>query len=152
MKIKLKSGQLTVRPLKNVKYTGELMKKLSFRYQDDVAMFGHYPLLKFYDFVKNIPYKTDPKKQEFLQRPYYTITGRGTGGDCDDKCIVMGAYLALNDIPFRFVACGRNKEGRLHHVVIEAKIDGKWVHIDPTYSFNTFGEKLHNYQKMLVIG
>jgi hypothetical protein len=152
-----KSGTLTTRPLKNVKYTGKLMRELSVRYANDVSMFAHLSIIEFYDMVKNIPYKEDPKKVEFLQRPYYTLNQRGKGGDCDDKCIVMGAYLALAGIPFRFVAYGKKADGRLHHVIVEALItndnntQGKWVHLDPTYSYNTIGVPLHQYQKRLVI-
>jgi len=147
----LKTGTLTVRPLKNVKYTGKLMRELSVRYQTDVAMYGHLSFIEFYNLIKNIPYKEDPKKQEFLQRPYYTLTGRGKGGDCDDKCICIGAYCAMAEIPFRFVACGALDNGRLHHVIVEVLIDNQWVHVDPTYAFNTIGKQLHNYKRRMVI-
>lgn len=149
-------GALTVRPLKNVKYTGKLMRELSIRYQGDVAEFGHLSLLQFYDKIKNIPYKQDPKKQEFLQRPYYTLNQRGKGGDCDDKCICLGAYCALAKIPFRFVALGKTPKGRLHHVIIEVLIGNhrgelRWIHLDCTYSFNVAGKQMYHYPRSMVI-
>lgn len=155
---KLKHGTITTRPLKNVKYTGKLMEELSIRYQDDVAEHCHLSLMQFYDLVKNIPYKEDPKKIEFLQRPYYTLNQRGQGGDCDDKCICLGSYLTIAEIPFRFVAVGKDggPKGRLHHVVVEALLDDPtgrkiWFHLDATYNFNTIGQQLRNYAKRLVI-
>lgn len=153
---KSKTGTLTIRKLKNVKYTGKLMRELSVRYQNDVAEYGHLSLIQFYDLIKNIPYKPDPKKMEFLQRPYYTLKERGKGGDCDDKAICIGAYCALAKLPFRFVALGRKAGGRLHHVIIEVMIDNhlderRWVHLDATYSFNTIGKPMYDYPKQLII-
>lgn len=136
--------------LKNVKYTGSLMKRLSMRYRSDVDPYMSMSLMQFYDLVKNIPYRPDPPGNEYLQRPYYTLTQTGGGGDCDDKSIVLGAYLANARIPFRFVAVGAQE--RLHHVITEAFVDGKWLHLDPTYSYNTFGQPLYRYKKRLLIG
>lgn len=147
----LKGGSLTIRPLKNVKYTGGLMTELSVRYQNDVSEYGHFSIIQFFDFVKNIPYKPDPKKQEFLQRPYYTLKQRGKGGDCDDKAICLGAYCVLASIPFRFVALGRKRDGRLHHVVIEILLGDLWVHLDATYSFNTIGKPMYDYPRHMII-
>jgi transglutaminase-like putative cysteine protease len=155
----LKMGTLTTRPLKNVKYTGQLMRELAIKYQNDVSMYAHLSFMEFYDKIKNIPYKEDPKKQEFLQRPYYTLMQRGKGGDCDDKSICIGAYCAIAKIPFRFVAVGKKSNGRLHHVITEVLIDNsrnnksewRWVHIDPTYAFNVIGQQLYIYKKRLVI-
>ena len=154
--LNLKGGSLTIRPLKNVKYTGQLMRTLSVKYQNDAAMYGHLSLIQYYDLIKNIPYKPDPAKKEFIQRPYYTLNQRGQGGDCDDKAICIGAYCALASIPFRFVACGKKTGGRLHHVITEVLLDdGKgskqWLHVDATYSFNTIGKQLAPYPKRLVI-
>lgn len=152
----LKTGTLTVRPLKNVKYTGQRMRELAVLYQNDVAMHGHLSFMQFYDLIKNLPYKNDPKKQEFLQRPYYTLTQRGQGGDCDDKCICIGAYCAIAKFPFRFVACGKMENGRLHHVITEVLMDNdkgvkSWIHVDATYAYNTIGKQIHRYPKHLVI-
>lgn len=152
----LKNGTITVRPLKNVKYTGDLMRTLSVKYCNDVAPLCHLSLIQFFDRIKKIPYKEDPKKQEFLQRPYYTLTQRGKGGDCDDKAICMGAYLAIAKIPFRFVACGKEEGGRLHHVITEALLENNngshtWVHLDATYSYNVIGKPMYPYPRRLVI-
>lgn len=152
----LNGGTVTVRVLKNVKNTGALMRELSAKYHNDVAPFCHLSFVQYYDFIKNIPYTADPKKIEFLQRPYYTLYQRGNGGDCDDKCICIGAYCSIAKIPFRFVALGKTKDGRLHHVITEVLMDApgqakQWVHIDPTYSFNTIGKQTHFYPKRLVI-
>ena len=137
--------------LKNVRYTGRLMKRLSLRYRNDVAPFLHLSLAQFYNYVKKIPYTPDPKGNEYLQRPYHTLARNGGGGDCDDKSILLGAYLANYRIPFRFVAVGKSKTRPFHHVITEAYINKQWVHLDPTYTYNTFAEPLYNYQKRLVI-
>lgn len=146
-----KSATLTTTPLKNVRYTGALMMKLAIRYQNDIAMHAHLSFSQFFDLIKNIPYKTDPKEMEFLQRPYYTLNQRGKGGDCDDKAICIGAYCAAAKIPFRFVALGRSANGRLHHVVVEVKINNKWFHIDATYSYCVLGSPMYSYARRMVI-
>lgn len=136
-------------PLKNVKYTGRLMKRLAVRYVNDVAPYAHMSVNQFFDKLKRIPWRSDGKGREKLQRPYHTLAQNGIGGDCDDKNIALGAFLHLHGIPFRFVALATN--GRYHHVATEAHIDGKYIHLDPTYSFNTWGLPMTRYKRRLII-
>ena len=139
--------------LKNVKYTGKLMKQIAIKHVRDVAPYARMTLREFFNFVKAIPYRKDPHRKEWLQRPYFTLRQSGRGGDCDDKSIVLASYLYMNGIPFRFVALGADPRGRFHHVITEAYLPrlGGWIHLDPTYANNTFARPMRRYAKRLVI-
>lgn len=126
------------------------MRRLAHRYKADVAPFAHMGDVEFFEMVKNIPWRSDGKGKEKLQRPYYTLARNGIGGDCDDKNIVLGARFALQGRPFRFVALSKNG-GRFHHVATEAMFDGKWLHIDPTYGFNQWGLPMYSYKRKMII-
>ena len=127
---------LTVRPLHSVNQTGSEMERLVRTYHADIDHLVHLPLKSFYDLTKRLPYKPDPKFQEFVQRPSFTLSGQARHRDCDDKAVLMGAYLYKNNVPFRFVAVSHRKDRPLHHVLLQANIGGKNKIIDPTYPKN----------------
>lgn len=128
------------------------MVRLAARYAKDIAPYGHYSPGEFFNFLKGIPYHRDPDNEEFLQRPYYTLAGDRPGGDCDDKAICSGAYAIIHGYPFRFVAMGRSKDKPLHHVATDMRINGGWIHFDPTYSDQVMGKYLFKPEKSMVIG
>lgn len=144
----------SVAPLKNVEQTLAQMKRLSIQYAGDVAPYATMSIQEFYDKVKNIPYRFDLDKNgrlvEILQRPLYTLNGRGFGGDCDDKAICMGAWAYLNGLPFRFKAVGKRLNGNLHHVYPEIYMNGEWLVCDATYNHNTLGYSMYPYQKVVT--
>lgn len=138
--------------LQNVKHTGTVMVRLAEQYRGDVAPFAHMTLGQFFDKIRLIPYNRDPASTEFLQRPYYTLSGNRPGGDCDDKAICIGAYAVLHGYPFRFVAMGKQMGQPLHHVATDVMVNGQYVHLDPTYNTGVLGKYLFTPAKSLIIG
>lgn len=144
--------------------TGPLMERMVRRYHRDMLPWAHLSLAAIFEIVKNIPFRPDPPCEETLMRPIYTMRRQGTGGDCDDKCIVIAswAYLhggrnvlhrsgPLKQYDYKFVAVRRPDRFDLHHVFLELYINGMWVHVDPTYSFNTLGREREYYAEYVTI-
>jgi len=133
------------------KETGQYMRKMVDRFHTDMAPYAHLSLFKIFSIIKNVPFHPDPPDNETVQRPLYTLQQQGSGGDCDDKCIALASWAKLNSIPYRFVAVRRPDMPRLHHVFCELWIEGKWLHADPTYRFNTIGREREHYAEYVVI-
>lgn len=131
--------------------TGQYMRAMVDRFYMDMAPYAHLPLSQIFGIIKNIPFRPDPPDNETVQRPLYTVQQQGYGGDCDDKCIALAAWAKLNSMPYRFVAVRRPDRPRLHHVFCELWIDGRWIHADPTYRFNTLGREREQYAEYVVI-
>ena len=150
------SMKITKLPLKDVKNTMKHMRFLCETYSGDVVPYLYMSLPEFYDFVKNIPYRYDLDQNgqltEILQRPYYTLNQSGLGGDCDDKAICMGAFAKASGFSYRFKAVGKHLQGKCDHVYCEIKLQGVWVPVDATYSYNTFGQLLSDYKKVVTYG
>lgn len=121
--------------LGSVKQTGAEMERLVRSYSNDVAQLAHLPLNRFFDLVKNLKYIPDPQGREFVSRPAESMRPDAMHRDCDDKAIIIGAYLYLKHIPFRFVAVA-NGDVPLHHVLVQAKINNRARIIDATYRWN----------------
>lgn len=132
--------------------TGIKMREMVERYKADMLPWIHLSLIEVYDRIKNIPYRPDPADRELLQRPLYTMTATGTGGDCDDKCIALASYAALLKIPYRFIAVRRQNKKTLHHVLTQLYLNNRWISFDPTYDFNNFGRERGTYAERLIIG
>lgn len=137
---------------RGVMSTGTLMRRVAIAFASDVTRYVTMSPLQFYEKVRSLPYREDPKEMEFLQRPAYTLAGLGAGGDCDDKAIVMGSFFHLNKVKFRFIAAGRNKNGPLHHTWVQAYIGNEWVDFDPTYAWNAAGVRIGEWPLTRVIG
>jgi hypothetical protein len=132
-------------------HTGPHMHRMVNQYHRDMLPYASMGLFEVFDLVKAVPFRYDPPDEEVLQRPYYTMRGMGRGGDCDDKAICLASWAKLNGIPYRFVAVRRPDRFSLHHVFTELYIEGRWVHADCTYSFNTLGCEREHYAERVVI-
>jgi hypothetical protein len=122
--------------------TGAEMMRLVKQYAADIGEMAKWSLPKYYDFVKKLPYRKDPDNNETLARPLYTLSTAWPYRDCDDKAILIGSWLFLNKIPFKFRASSSRKDKILHHVYVIAKIGGKDLVIDATYPKNTLGTEV----------
>jgi len=131
--------------------TGPYMRSMVYAYHKDMVPWASLTLPEIFDTIKAIPFRPDPPNEETLMRPLYTMNGWGWGGDCDDKCICLASWAYLNAIPCRFVAVRRSDMPVLHHVVCELYIEGRWIHADPTYSFNTLGREREPYAEKVII-
>ncbi len=132
--------------------TGRLMRRIAITFASDVVPYLTLSPLQFYERVRDIPYRGDPDQLEFLQRPAITLSGKGAGGDCDDKAIALASYYSMNRVPFRFVAGSRKVNGPLHHVWVQVYIEGRWVDLDATYAWNEMGVLNGEWPKQVVIG
>jgi hypothetical protein len=151
--------KFTALPLQNAEQTARQMYRLSRRYYADMVPYAHLSFPEMYETIKNIPYRFDPPRVEYVKRPEYTINGIGGGGDCDDKSVCVGAWCHLMDIPFRFVGVGRRIPGKkyrknekinLQHVFCVVNINNGWILCDPTYSFNTLGRIRGGYERLVI--
>jgi transglutaminase-like putative cysteine protease len=82
---------------------------------------------------REIHYLADPIGAEFLQHPEVTVNT--AAGDCDDMSILLASTLLMSEmlsvgVPCRYKLVGfRNMP--LSHVFLEARIDGRWIALDP---------------------
>lgn len=136
--------------LVSVQQTGAEMHRLALAFQEDMLPLAHLSIPELFDALRKLPYRNDPDSVEYLQRPYYTLIGQGSGGDCDDKAIAVAAYANLRNILYRFVAVSRTSEGDLHHVFTELFYDNQWHPMDVTYAFNTLENEV-DYAKRIYI-
>lgn len=140
-------ARLTQTRLLSADDTAKSMTRLVSLYSKDLGNKINWPLSKFYNYVKNLPFKSDPPGHESIARPKYTLQDSWPWRDCDDKAILIGSWLYANRIPFRFQASSKAPSGHLHHVYVVATIDGKPFPIDATYPRNKLGELDHGITK-----
>jgi transglutaminase-like putative cysteine protease len=139
------------RELRDVADTGREMYRMAKAWKQDMAPYATMSASQVFNLLRSIPYRPDPPDVEFLQRPRYTLSMSGAGGDCDDKAIASGAWAHLNGIPFRFVAVSRYSDRPLHHVFTEMYIGNSWIAFDPTYSFNVLGRPMCEYPQRVLL-
>lgn len=129
--------------LLNKNQTGNEMYRIVEKYHDDLKNimvvyrskrkpFSDLTITDAFDVIKMIPYKQDSPPIELLSRPKY-IGQNSTGADCKKKSILMGSYLKVNNLPYRFVAVSTMPDRKFHHVFTQTNIDGSWLNLDPTY-------------------
>jgi hypothetical protein len=94
----------------------------------------------FFDFVKNIKYRIDPKPIEVIARPAHILKYRGLGMDCKKKAILCGAYCKCNGIKYRFIGSSRRPDKKVHHIFPQIYHSGQWVNYDATYPENEIGD------------
>jgi len=139
-------------PLVDVYETGRQMHRIAWAWRGDLGGLNSMRLRDFFNMVKRIPYRPDPPGKEVIQRPWYTLRSLGTGGDCDDKAVVMGAWAHNHGVPFRFVAVSKSLDRDLHHVYTEFHVAKNiWAPVDPTYAFNVLGRPMANYPKRVIL-
>jgi hypothetical protein len=119
--------------------TAREMTRLVARYSSDIGPMAKWPLRKYYDFVRELPFRRDPAGQETVSRPKYTLRRDWPWRDCDDKSILMGSWCFQNKVPFRFCASSKLPSGRMHHVFPVATMSGVSVPLDATYLHNRLG-------------
>lgn len=135
-------NRLTVLDHVSVAQTLQEMHAIAIGYRDDMLPWASLGPLGIFEAVKNLPYKYDPDPVEFIQRPYYTMTGTGPGGDCDDKAVCIAAWAILNGWPYRFRVVGPAGSKEPTHVFAEVDFGKGWTPMDVTYSFCVAGQPL----------
>jgi len=116
------------------------MRRLVTQYAGDLSCFDaagvvldRLPLPVFFRALSDLPYKRNPAGIEIVSRPYLLLEANTQGMDCKAKAIILASWLERNRIPWRFMAVSRYPNGRIHHVIVQAWIDGEWVDLDATY-------------------
>jgi hypothetical protein len=151
-------------PLFNKKQTGKAMYGLVRRFSGDlknvflrdgsrVVSANRIPLPRWFDFVKNIPYRCDPKPREIVARPSHIINYGSVehlGADCKKKAILIASWLRQNHVPFTFVSASRLRNGRIHHVFVRAFPSGGSVDLDATYKRNTIGMRRRDTKQEIL--
>ena len=138
--------------IRDVFETGRLMRRIGTAFSGDTRPYLHMGLNGFFEHVRKIPYHKDPVNMEFLQRPTVTLKSQGPGGDCDDKAICMLAFCRESGITAKILAAGRFHGYPLHHTWIQGYIDGEWQDLDPTYAWNSIGERIGKWEREVLIG
>lgn len=129
-------GKLTVVTLQGIQQTGALMERLTKQYYTDIAAYADLSLKDFFNTVKRQKYIADPKKIEFVQRPKFSLNPLAKFRDCDDKAVEIGSYLYWHGVPLRYLAVSNRPDGKIHHVLVQAEINGARKIIDATYPQN----------------
>lgn len=88
-------------------------------------------------FVRDrIRFTQDPAGIELLQDARETL--RVQAGDCDDRAVLLAALLisigVCTDLRFRVIAADPRRPRDYTHVYLVARIGGRDVPLDPTYS------------------
>lgn len=123
-----------VEVLKNPIQTGRKIYKCASKWED-LGDFVDSPLLNWFNYLRRIPYKEDPETVELVARPKYLLDPYYfTALDCKKKAVLSGAWLEGNEVIWRLIACSERPDKSIHHVFTQARIDGVWRNIDPTYS------------------
>jgi hypothetical protein len=87
------------------------MRQVVDKYYTDMAPYASCSLIRIFDIIKNLPYRPDPVDVETLMRPAYTMTMRGTGGDClpeDTRLLTDRGYKYISDIKVGDVIMGKS--------------------------------------------
>lgn len=101
-------------------------------------------LQEFFDFVKNIPYRRDPRPLEIVSRPYYIIKHRKLGHDCKKKSVLCGSYLRMKNYKYRAIGSSSRPDKKIHHIFMQLldPKDQQWKNVDATYPhYNLFEQK-----------
>jgi len=129
----------TSRRLESPQQTAREMLRIAQQYAGDLGEMANWPVKRFFDHVRKLPYRPDPPKAETLSRPLHTLKENFPFRDCDDKAILMGAWCHANRVPFGFYASSTRKDARLHHVWTVAEFPAGPVVLDPTYNYHKIG-------------
>jgi transglutaminase-like putative cysteine protease len=132
----------TSQELKSIHTTGQKMVELVKKFHEDLKPFDGMQFSRFYDLARRLPYRSDPTGVEFLQRPAHALKNWNVPAmplDCDDKAVLIGAFLYRRGIPVRFLAVSNKPSAKIHHACLEGNFGGKWVLIDATYPYCRLG-------------
>lgn len=138
--------------LQGPEQTAAEMARLAVTYSGDLGELAKKPLIDFFRIVRELPYRRDPAGVETISRPALLLRKDYPWRDCDDKAILIAAWLVANGRPFAFYAFSELAGGRpLHHVCAATRdAAGNVLPLDATYKKNAFGQwPKHTYKTIL---
>ena len=119
--------------LYDVHQTGAAMRRLASLYWSDLGPWLQVPFIVYYRHVCALPYVEDPPEQETVSRPLYTLDPFYMPRDCDDKAVLLAAWLHGHGEKVRFVATSTRPDKELHHTFIQMQ---NGLCLDATYRKN----------------
>jgi hypothetical protein len=135
----LRDRHQTARRIKHLveQYYGDLNLAFVVRNNRQIPL-SKLSLPDFFSFVKNIPYRRDPKPIEITARPYYIIKHRKLGMDCKKKGTVICAYLRMKNYKYRAIGASTRPDQAVHHIYFELYDPDarRWRPVDATYPEN----------------
>lgn len=137
------AARLTLTDLQSPEQTAGEMVRLVKTYCKDIGERAKWPIVRFFDFVRNLEYRADPLNNETISRPAFLLQENWPARDCDDKSILLASWCECNGVPWKFVAKSDRPDCRLHHVYVMACFKGKWKTLDATYKKCQFGAELN---------
>ena len=137
------AARLTLTTLESPEQTAGEMVRLVKTYCKDIGNRAKWPIVRFFDFVRNLEYRADPFNNETISRPALLLQDNWPARDCDDKSILLASWCQCNGVPWKFVAKSDRQDRRLHHVYVMACFNGKWKTLDATYKKCQFGAELN---------
>lgn len=144
-------------PLKNRQQTARRIKHLIEQFYTDLqnvflqrnnklTPLSKLTLDEYFNFVKNIPYRRDPRPFEIVSRPYYIFKHRALGMDCKKKAVLIGAYLRSKNFKYRAIGSSSRPDFKIHHIYMqlyEPKSE-QWKNVDATYNhYKLFQKKIN---------
>lgn len=93
-------------------------------------------LQDYFNLVKSIPYRRDPRPYEITARPYYIFKHYKLGMDCKKKAVAMGAFLRMKNYKYRAIGSSSREDKKIHHIYFQYydTKSGQWKNADATYS------------------
>lgn len=136
---------MTTRPRFSNDQTAREMTRMVVQYSGDLGDKAKWSLPRFYDYVRKLPYHPDPRNDERVSRPRFTLRPDWPDSrDCDDKSVLIGSWCFQNKIPFRFVCSSSRPDRHPHHVFVLGRFRNREHVIDATYPHNRLGEWPNN--------
>lgn len=135
----LKDRHQTARRIKHLVEQFYLDLNLAFIVKDQRQIpLSKLSLKDFFSFVKNIPYRRDPKPIEITARPYYIIKHRALGMDCKKKGTLICSYLRMKNYKYRAIGSSTRPDKAVHHIYFELYDPAarSWQPVDATYPEN----------------
>jgi hypothetical protein len=123
-----------------VKRTAKDLEEITFFDNDMILSGSDLSLIKWFNYVKTIPYRKDISPIEVIARPKLA-TEIKAGLDCKKKAILIAAWCFQNKVPFRFVASSKRADKVCTHVFVQALIKSEWINLDATYEWYKIGQK-----------
>ena len=135
----------TEEPLKDRRQTSQKIKSLVREFYTDLDLIkipvgsallplSSLPFDKYFDYVRNIPYKRDNVPIEKIGRPAWIMEKRPLNADCKKKAIMIAAWLEYHKIPWRLIGSSSRRDLSIHHIFPQAHENGQWINVDATYS------------------
>jgi hypothetical protein len=150
----LKDRKQTARRIKHLVEQFYLdLKNVFWQRDNKLTPLSDLTLQEYFNFIKDIPYRKDPRPFEIVARPYYIFKHLKLGMDCKKKGTAIAAFLRLKNYKYRAIGSSSRPDHKVHHIYFQY-FDPKtetWKNADATYSHYRLDEEKKNetYKEVL---